>query len=64
MNIPEALKNEASKLQRQLNSVHASHQSLRRKERGRMRQETACLRERKGQDVQGTEGAVGKGESH
>jgi hypothetical protein len=63
LNILAALKDEASKLQRQLDSVNTAIKVLvRRKERRRSRQETTCLCNRKGQDVEGTEGALGEGE--
>ncbi|OLB32107.1 MAG: hypothetical protein DMG42_02010 [Acidobacteria bacterium] len=64
MNILEALKNDNVKVTKAAGFSPYSHQDLGRKEQRRSRQETACLRKCTGQDVEGTEGALGKGESH
>ena len=63
MDILSALKSEASKLQKQLNSINSAIEILGGKKsvgRGNKRHVSASER---GQDVECTEGAVGEGES-
>lgn len=59
---PGSVERRSVKVAKAVGLSQYSHQGLRRKERRRSREETTCLRSRKGQDVEGTEGALGEGE--